>query len=117
MPASQRQLNASRRTAENCRCEAGKDPHPNLRPAPDSHAEVRAMHRRNGLRWSAHFDLRRRLAPEDVQQEFARQTAESSRGRPRLDSHPLVGSSPLDLEPATVQPATKIAAAAANVSP
>jgi hypothetical protein len=34
--------------------------------AMDSHAEVRATHRRNGLRWSAHFDLRCSLAPKDV---------------------------------------------------
>lgn len=34
--------------------------------AMDSHAEVRSMHRRNGLRWSAHFDLRCSLAPKDV---------------------------------------------------
>lgn len=34
--------------------------------AMDSHAEVRSMHRRNGLRWSAHFDLRCNLAPKDV---------------------------------------------------
>jgi hypothetical protein len=32
----------------------------------DSHAEVRATHRRNGLRWSAQFDLRCSLAPKDV---------------------------------------------------
>ena len=36
------------------------------KPAMHSHAEVRASHRRNGLRWSAHFDLRCSLAPEDV---------------------------------------------------
>jgi hypothetical protein len=44
----------------------------------DSHAEVRATHRRNGLRWSAHFDLRGSLAPKDVQEEFARRTAEAA---------------------------------------
>ena len=36
------------------------------KPAMDSHAEVRATHRRNGLRWSAHLDLRCILAPKDV---------------------------------------------------
>jgi hypothetical protein len=35
------------------------------RRAMDSHAEVRAMHRRNSLRWSAHFDLCSSLAPKD----------------------------------------------------
>ena len=42
------------------------------------HAEVRVTHRRNGPRWSAHFDLRCSLAPKDVEEEFARRTAESS---------------------------------------
>ena len=36
------------------------------KPAMDSHAEVRATHRRNGLRWSAHLDLRCILAPKDI---------------------------------------------------
>jgi hypothetical protein len=31
-----------------------------------SHAEVRAMHRRYGFRWSAHFDLRCGPAPKDI---------------------------------------------------
>jgi hypothetical protein len=75
------------------------------------------MHRRNGLRWSAHFDLRCSLAPKEVQEEFARQTAESSRRSTRSNRHPLVGSSPLNLEPATVKPPTQIAAAAASVAP
>ena len=76
-----------------------------------------AMHRRNSFRWSAHFDLRCGLAPKDVEEEFARQTAESSRRFAWFSCHPFVGSGPLNLEPATVQPPTQIAAAAANVSP
>ena len=69
-----------------------------------SHAEVRALNGRNGIRWSAHFDSRRGLAAKDVEQEFARRTAESSR-RFACSSHlPLVGSGPLNLEPAAVQP-------------
>ena len=36
------------------------------KPAMDSHAEVRATHRRNGLRWSAHLDLSCILAPKDI---------------------------------------------------
>ena len=75
------------------------------------------MHRRNGLRWSAHFDLRCSLAPKDVEQEFARRTAESSRRFAWSSRHPLVGSGPLNLEPASVQPPTQVVAAAANVSP
>lgn len=82
-----------------------------------SHAEVRAMHRRNGVRWSAHFDLRCSLAPKDVQQEFTRQTAESSRRFAWSSQHSFVGSGPLNLEPASVKPPTQIVAAAANVSP
>jgi hypothetical protein len=78
---------------------------------------VRATHRRNGFRRSAHFDLRCGLAPKDVQEQFAWRTAESSRRFARPKRHPLVGSGPLDLEPATVKPPTQIAAAAANVAP
>ncbi len=83
----------------------------------DSHAEVRAMHRRNSLRCSAHFDLRYSLAPENVEEEFARRTAESSRRFAWLNRHPLVGSGPLDLEAGSVKPPTQEVAAAANVSP
>ena len=36
------------------------------KPAMDSHAEVRATHRRNGFRWSAHLDLSCILAPKDI---------------------------------------------------
>ena len=85
--------------------------------AMDSHAEVRAMHRRNGLRWSAHFDLCCSLAPKDVQEEFARRTAESSRRFAWLNRHPLIGSGPLNLEPESVKPPTQVMAAAANISP
>ena len=83
----------------------------------DSHAEVCAMQRRNGLRWSGHLDLRCSLAPKDVQQEFARRTAKSSGRFARLNRHPLVGSGPLNLEPANVKAPTQVVAAAANVSP
>ncbi len=83
----------------------------------DSHAEVRATHRRNGLRWSAHFDLSCSLAPKDVQEEFARWTAESSGRLACSNRHPLVGSGPLNLEPGGVEPPTQVVAAAANVSP
>ena len=82
----------------------------------DSHPEMRAMHHSHGLRWPTHFDLRRGLAPKNVYEEFAGQTAESSRRLPWLNPHPLVGSSPLNLEPAR-EAATQITAAAANVSP
>jgi len=40
---------------------------------------MRAMNRRNGFGWSAYFDLSCPLAPKDVEQEIARQTAEASR--------------------------------------
>jgi len=83
----------------------------------DSHSKVRALHRRNGFRWSAHFDLRRGSAPKGVKQEFARRTAEPSLRFARLNRHPLVGRGPLNLEPASVQPPTEIATAAANVAP
>ena len=83
----------------------------------DSHPEMRALHRRDGLRRSTHFDLRRGLAPKDIQKEFARQSAESSHWLTWSNPHPLVGSSPLDLEAASRKPATQKAATAANVSP
>jgi hypothetical protein len=85
--------------------------------AMDSHAEVRATHRRNGLRWPAHFDLRCSLAAKDVQEELARRTGESSRGLAWSNRHPLVGSGPLNLERAIVEPPTQVVAAAAHVSP
>ena len=78
---------------------------------------MRATHRRNGFRWSAHFDLRCGLAPKDIEEEFARQTAESSCRFACSNQHPLVGSGPFKLETARVQPPTQVAAAAANVSP
>jgi hypothetical protein len=83
----------------------------------DSHAEVRATHRRNGLRWSAHLDLSCILAPKDVEPEFTRRTAESSRRLAWPNRHPLVGSGPLNLEPASLKPPTQVVAAAPNVSP
>lgn len=83
----------------------------------DSHAEVRATHRRNDLRWSAHFDLRCILSPKDVQEEFARRAAESSRRLAWSDRHLLVGSGPVNLEPECVEPPAQVVAAAANVSP
>ena len=76
-----------------------------------------ALHRRNGIRWSAHFDLRCGLAAKDVEQEFAGRTAESSRRFARSSRYPLVGLDPLNLEPATVQPPTQEVAAAPNVEP
>ena len=76
-----------------------------------------ALHRRNGIRWSAHFDLRCGLAAKDVEQEFAGRTAESSHRFARSSRYPLVGLGPLNLEPATVQPPTQEVAAAANVEP
>jgi len=78
---------------------------------------VRATHRRNGFRWAAHFDLRCGLAPKDVEEEFARRTAESSRRFAWSDGHPPAGSSPLNLARATIKPPTQITAATANVSP
>ena len=83
----------------------------------DSHAKVRATHRRNGIRWSAHFDLRCGLAPKEIEEEFARRAAESSRRLAWSNRYPLVGSGPLNLEPGRVQPPTQVVAAAANVSP
>ena len=85
--------------------------------AVDSHAEVRATQRRNGLRWSAHFDLRCSLAPEDVEEQFARRTAEPSRRLARSNRDPLAGSHPLNLEAASVQPPTQVVATATNVAP
>ena len=76
-----------------------------------------ALHRRNGIRWSAHFDLRCGLAAKDVEQKFAGRTAESSRRFARSSRYPLVGLDPLNLEPATVQPPTQEVAAAPNVEP
>jgi hypothetical protein len=37
-----------------------------------SHPEMRAAHRGDGLRWSAQFDLRRTLAPKEIQEKFGR---------------------------------------------
>ena len=83
----------------------------------NSHAEVRAPHCRNRLRWSAHLDMRCSLAPKDVQEEFARRTAESSRRLATSNRHPLVGSGPLNFEPDSAEPPTQVVAAAANVAP
>ena len=83
----------------------------------NSHAEVRATHRRNGLRWSTHLDLRGILAPKDIKEEFARRTAESSSRLAWPNRHPLVSSGPHNLEPASLKPPTQVVAAAANVSP
>jgi hypothetical protein len=83
----------------------------------DSHAEMRALHRRNSIGWSAHLDSRCSLAPKDVEQEFARRTAESSRKFAWSSRHPLVVSGPLNLQPTCIKPPTQVVAAAANVSP
>jgi type 1 glutamine amidotransferase len=48
-------------------------------PATKSHAEVRATQHRDGLRWSAQFNLRRGLPPKQVEEEFTGHTAESNR--------------------------------------
>jgi hypothetical protein len=83
----------------------------------DSHAEVRVIDRRNGFRWSAHLDSRRGLPSKNVEQEFARRTTESD-GRFAWPSHHQVGgASPLNFEPATVQPPTQVVASTANVPP
>src|SRR6476469_2517960 len=83
----------------------------------DSHAEVRASHRRNGFGRSAHVDLGSSLAPEKVQQQFAGQTAQSSRRPAGANRHPFVGPRPLDLEPARAEPPTQVATAAPDISP
>src|SRR5271166_246040 len=87
------------------------------KPPHDSHAEARSMHRRDDLGRAAHFDLRCSFAPEDVQQELTRRTAESRCGFASLNRHPITDPGPLDLKPATVQPPTQKVAATANVSP
>src|ERR1700751_5634482 len=101
---------------ESCKASLGT-PKAHRNEPVDSHAEVRALQRRNGLRWSAHFDLGRSLAAKDVQEEFARRAAESSGRLVWPSHHPLVGSGPLNFEPATVKPPTQVAASAVNVSP
>jgi len=77
-PTHSDNLKTSRRAPANCRCEAGKNPPPDPQVAPGIMnalgskagyrltSEVRAIHRRNGLRWSAHFDLGRSLAVEHL---------------------------------------------------
>ena len=62
---------------------------------------MRALHRRNGIGWSAHLNLRCGLAAKDVEQEFARRTAEPSLWFAGLRDYPLIGSGPLNLKPAT----------------
>jgi hypothetical protein len=78
---------------------------------------MRALHRRNGIGWPAHVHSRCGLAPKDVKQELARLTSGSGRRFAWSSRHPLVGSGPLNLEPATLQPPTQEAAAAAYVAP
>lgn len=78
---------------------------------------MRTLHGRNGIRWSRQVNLRRGLADEDVEQQFARRTAEKSRRFAWSSRHPLVGGGPLDLEPATAQPPAQIVAAAADIAP
>lgn len=82
-----------------------------------SHAEVRATQRRNGLWWSADFDLRCRLAPKDIQEQFARRTTESNRRLAWSNRHPLVGSGPLNIEAASVEPSTQVATGSASIAP
>src|ERR1700751_4280016 len=78
---------------------------------------MRALHCRNGIRWSDQLHSRRGLAPKDVEQEFTRGTAESGRRFPCSSRHPLVGSRPLNLQPTSAKPPTQVVAAVANVSP
>lgn len=83
----------------------------------ESHAEMRSMNCRNGFQWSAHFDPRYGSASKDVQQQLAGRSGQASRRLAGPDPHPLTGSNPLDLKPATVQPPTQEVAAAPNISP
>jgi hypothetical protein len=78
---------------------------------------VGATHRRNGLGWPAHLDLRRGLAPKEIQQQFTRRPAEPRRRRAGSNRHPLPGPRPLDLEPVRAKPPAQKAPATPNVSP
>lgn len=82
----------------------------------DSHAKVRATHRRNRFRRPAHLDLRRALAPKEIQQQLPRRPTDQSRRRTGSNPHPLT-TRPLDLEPAPPQPPAQKPPAAAHVSP
>ena len=75
-----------------------------------------ATHRRNGLGWPAHLDLRRGLAPKEIQQQFTRRPAEPRRRRAGSNRHPLPGPRPLDLEPVRAKPPAQKAPATPNVS-
>src|SRR5262245_59370497 len=78
---------------------------------------MRAVERCDSLGRSSHLDLRRSLAPEHVQEEFAGRTAEPSRGFAVPNHVSLVGSRPLDLESDPAQAATQVPAPSADVSP
>jgi hypothetical protein len=88
-----------------------------LKQPADSHPEMRAVERRDSLGRPRHLDLRRSLAPEQVEEKFARGTAEPSSGFALPNKFPLVGSRPLDLEPDPAQPPTQVATTSADVSP
>src|SRR5262245_37557604 len=75
------------------------------------------MERCDSLGRPGGIDLRRSLAPEQVEEKFAGRTAEPSRGFAVANCVPLVGSRPFDLEPDPAQPATQVATTSADVSP
>lgn len=88
-----------------------------VRRVSDLHAEVRAPQCRNGLRRSANFDVCRRFAPEDIQQQLTRRAAEPCGRIARAHPNHPAGTGPLDLQPATAQPPTQIPRAAADIPP
>jgi hypothetical protein len=78
---------------------------------------VRTLHRCDRASWSCQLDARHSLPSEDVEEKFARRTAQPNRGcaLPRRD--PLFGSFAADLQPDLAQPPTQVAATSANVAP
>jgi hypothetical protein len=67
---------------------------------------MRAVERRDSLGRPRHLDLRRSLAPEQVEEKLARRTAQPSSGLAVPNKFPLVGSRPLELEPDPAQSPT-----------
>jgi hypothetical protein len=78
---------------------------------------VRAPHRRNRFGWPAHLDLRRALAPKEIQQQFTRRPAKPRQRPTGSNRHPLAAAGPLDLEPAAPEPPAQEPPTAAHVSP
>jgi hypothetical protein len=82
-----------------------------------SHPEVRTANRRDGARRSNHLDARRRVAPKEIKENLSGWTTDPNGGFAGADRNSLVGAGPSHLQADLAQPATEVAATAADVEP